>query len=109
MEIFYKPYDEYYSVVFNPNESYLRCGGFSITVNGKLLVSGKAFKNACDALKYPIGIIVKKDDKVICTVASYSNNEQETIMPGEIKIVDCSKWAFISVSVSSVDDVGDNK
>lgn len=109
MEIFYKPYAEYYSVVFEPNEYSLRRGGFSITINGKLLVSGEAFENACDALKYPVGIIVKKDDKVICTVADCSNNEQETIMPGETKIVDCFKWAFISVSVSSVDDVGDNK
>lgn len=109
METFYKPYDECYSVVFNPDKSYLRRGGFSITINGKLLVSGEAFARACDASACPVGIIVKKDDEVICTVADTFNNEQETIMPGEIKIVKCPKWAFISVSVSSVDDVGDNK
>lgn len=109
METFYKPYDECYSVAFNPRELW-REGGFCVTVNGKLIVSGEAFSTAIGAIQCPVGIMVKNNDKVIVTITTNWDSVQETIMPGETKLINTHlPNAFILVSVSSEDNVGDNE
>lgn len=103
METFYKPYDGKHKVVFCPNDNveFHRKGGFAITVNGKLIISGKAFGESGMATQYPVGLTVQKDDKVIVTVGFSRYNEKKEIKPGETELITtANNFVYILVSVA---------